>query len=84
MKKPCTLTVRRYVERLIDLDNYLGSFPGATFTDKISLTKLNEILLNSMPNNWSKQGQVQGFDCESITLKKAVNIFERMETADYI
>ena len=32
-----------------------------------------------MPNRWSKQAYVQGFDYESISLKKAVNMFEHME-----
>ena len=44
MKKPCSLTVRPYVARLIDLNEYLESFLGENFTDKISVTKLNEIL----------------------------------------
>ena len=47
--------------------------------DKIGVTKLNEILLNSIPRSWSRQAYVQGFDCESITFKKDVNMFERME-----
>ena len=37
-----------------------------------------------MPNRWSKQAYVQGFHFESITFKKAVNMFERMEIAKYI
>ena len=45
------------------------SFPGATLTDKIGVTKLDEILLNSMPNILSKQAYVQGFHCEAITFK---------------
>ena len=65
--------------RLIDLNEYLHSFPGSTPTHKIGITDLNEILLNSMPNSWSKQAYVQGFDWKSITLKKSVNMFERME-----
>ena len=52
--------------------------------DKISVTKLNEILLNSMPNIWSRQAYVQGFYCESITFKKAVNLFDRMEISESI
>ena len=40
MKTPQSLTVRRYAARLIDLNEYLASFPGATLTDKISVTKL--------------------------------------------
>ena len=53
-------------------------------TDRIGVTKLNEILLNSMPDSWSNQACVQGFDCESITLKKVVNMFEHMEIAESI
>ena len=84
MKKRRSLTVRRYAERLIDLNEYLASFPGADFTDNIGVTELNEILLNSMPNIWSKQACVQGFDCESITFKKDDNMFEHMEIAESI
>ena len=37
-----------------------------------------------MHNIWSKQPYVQGFDSRSISLKEAVNIFERMEIAESI
>ena len=67
MKKMRSLTVRRYAARLIDLKEYLASFPGENLTDKTGITELNEILLNIMPNIWSKQAYVQGFDCEFIT-----------------
>ena len=72
--KPLSLTVRRYMAHLIYLNEYLGSFSGADFTDKIGVTELNDILLNSMPNSCSKQACVQGFDCDSITFNKYVNI----------
>ena len=77
-KKPRSLTLRFYAALLIDLNEYLASFPGATLTYKISVTELKEILPTSMPTSWSKQYYTQGFDCESITFKKAVNIFERI------
>ena len=48
------------------------------------MTELNEILLNSMPNSWRKRDYVQGFDFEYINFKKAVNMFEHMETVEYI
>ena len=32
-----------------------------------------------MSTGWSKQAYVQGFNCETITYFKAVNIFEHME-----
>ena len=37
-----------------------------------------------MSTSWSKQAYVQSFDCETISLKKAVNIFECMEIAESI
>ena len=54
MKKPRALTVRRYAARLINLNEYLASFPGDNLNDKIGVTELNDILLNSMPNSWSR------------------------------
>ena len=79
MKNPRILKVRLYDARLIDLNEYLASFPGATMAEKNGVTELNEILLNSMPNSWPKQAYVQGFYFETIYFKKAVNMFERME-----
>ena len=54
---------------MIDLKEYLSDFPGENISDKIGETKLNEIILISMPNKWSKLVYVQGFYCETIILK---------------
>ena len=75
MRKARSLKVRRYTDRLIDLNEYLSSFPGATFSESFVVTELKEILLNSMPNICSKQECVQDFDCESISFLKSVNMF---------
>ena len=69
MSKPRSLKVRSYVARFIDFNKYLGLFPGDTFSDKIGVTELEKKMLNSMPNDCSKQVYVQGFDCEYILLK---------------
>ena len=45
---------------------------------------MNKFLLNSMTNIWSKQFYVKVFACESITFKKYVNMFERMEIMESI
>ena len=37
-----------------------------------------------MPNIWIKRAFFKGFYCEYITFKSGVNMFERMETAEYI
>ena len=69
----------RYAKRLLDLNEYLASFLGATMDDKIGVTEINEIILKSIPKIWYRQEYVKGFDCEYIYFKKAVNMFESME-----
>ena len=83
-KKSRALTIRRYAARIIDLNEYLASFTGATLNYRIGVTDLNEILHNSIPGSCSKQVYVQGFECESITFKKSVNMFEHMEISESI
>ena len=70
MKKLRSLTIRCYTENSIDLNEYLASSPGANLTNKIGVSELDEILLNSMPNIWYNQDYVQGLDCDYITKKK--------------
>ena len=84
MRKSHGSKVRLHVACLVDLNDYLPSFPGSTPTHKIAMSELNEILLNSMPNSWSKQAYVQGFNWKYTTLKQSVNLFERMDIAEYI
>ena len=79
-----SLKVRRYAERLIDLNESLSSFPGATLADKIDVYELNYILLNSMHNIWSRQAYVQAFDFKCILFKKAVNMFELIKISESI
>ena len=67
MKKIFSLTVRHYAACLINLNEYLVSFLGATLTDKINITESNEILLNRMPKICHKHAYIQVFDCESNT-----------------
>ena len=48
------------------------------------MMELNEILLNIIPNSWSKNAYVQVFDCNYITFKTAFNMFERMDISESI
>ena len=45
--------------------------------------EINNLFLDSMPDIWIRQACVQGFYYETSTLK-SVNMFERMEIAEYI
>ena len=78
IRNPRGLKVRRHTASLIGLNNYLAVLPGEKISDKLFLTEINENLLNGMTNSWSKQANVQGFDCEYITFKAAFNMFEHM------
>ena len=69
---------------LIAFNDYLDFLSGATLYNKIGITELNKISLNSMPNSWSKQAYVQGFDSEIFSFKKAVKMFKQIEIAESI
>ena len=84
MKTPHSLKVIRYAALLIDWNEYLASFLGATMADKMVITELNKFLLNSMPDRSSKQVYVQGFDCENIYFKRSVKMSECMEITESI
>ena len=52
MKKPHSLKLRCYAARLIDMNEYLASFPEECLADKIGVTELNDNIINIMPNSW--------------------------------
>ena len=62
MSNTRVLKVRRYADRLIDLNEYVTLFPGEMASGFSCVTELNGSLLNSMPNIWIKQTYVQVFD----------------------
>ena len=37
-----------------------------------------------MHNSWSKQSNMQGFDCESISFNKSVKTFNQMDISESI
>ena len=45
--------------------------------------ELNQIILHSIRNGWSRKTYVKGSDFEAVNLKHAINIFEGMEIADF-
>ena len=84
MRNQSGLKVRRYTDRLIGINKYLDYFHGETLAETIGVNELNEILLNGMPNSWINQLYVQGFDWESISFLKSVNMFELVDISRYI
>ena len=54
IRKPRGLKVRRYMARLIDLNEYLAVFPGGNMSENNWTTELYKNLLNSTPRSWIK------------------------------
>ena len=69
MRKSRELKLRRYAAILVNLNEYFSALLGEKASDKIGETDINEIIFYSMPNEWSKQVYVKGFDCKTITFK---------------
>ena len=67
-----------------DISEYLDVLPVLKASDKIGEMELKKIPLNILPNGRTKKAYVQGFDCETIHLKKSINMFECMEIAETI
>ena len=51
---PRRLKLRRYTHNLIELNEYLASLAGEKQTEKIGVTELNKMFLDSMPTSCSK------------------------------
>ena len=81
MKNPRSLKFIRYTACMNDINESFSVLTGSMEVNKDYEMRINKILLNSMPNRWSRQLFVQVFDCETITKKSANNI-ERMEISE--
>ena len=79
MRNTHSFKLRQYIARSVNLNEYLDLLPGANISEIFCVTGLNEIFLNSTSNIWSKQVYFQGNDCEYITFKSAVKMFELKE-----
>ena len=64
LRKTHKLKVVYYGAHMIELNEYFFALPVAKACDNIGYTELNEIILNSIPNECSTQAYMQGFDCE--------------------
>ena len=84
IRKTCALKVRFYAYCFVDLNEYLAVLLGAKISNKIWVTKLNEIALNSMSSSWSNQEYVQGFYCEYNNLKICKNVWAHINCRIYL
>ena len=78
MRKPQDIQFKIFVAQLTQLNNYLPLFPVLGAVKRMDPEELNDILLLAVPNPWSRQAYIQGWDFKGWSFKEAWNIFERM------
>ena len=71
-----------FVVRLADINNYISLFPGSDKSKTMDEAELNKILLHYVPNIWSKQYYLQGWDLDIKTFKAACSIFKITKIAE--
>ena len=84
-KKPGIMSIKAYVERVIEINEYLPSFPDPSSTlvsTKLPDDELLDLLEFSIPRAWQKQMVLQGFDPIEGTAEEFVRFCERIEATD--
>ena len=65
-----------FSEQLKELKNCLSLFPGSYDSKNMEDEELNDGLIQAIPNGWSNQAYIQGWDVEVSTYCKTHNIFD--------
>jgi hypothetical protein len=81
MRKPRDSTIREYVDRILELNDYLVYFPtkeGEAEATKLPDEEILDILVFGIPNTWQKKMVELGFDSLSHTPNEFIEICERI------
>jgi hypothetical protein len=81
LKKPEKQTVREYVARLLELNNYLDKFPPFQDNQRFSNEELAEIIEYSMPSMWQQKMVEHCVSSAKSTIDELIDFCERMEFA---
>ena len=68
----------------MEINSVLPLFSGSDASKKMEMEELNEILLHTVLNGWSKQSYLQGWGFELKTYRETCAMFERMEVAEQV
>ena len=81
MRKPRESTIREYVDRILELNDYLVYFPtkdGEADATKLPDEEILDILVFGIPNTWQKKMVELGFDSLSHTPNEFIEVCERI------
>ena len=84
MRKSWSMNFKRFAARLTEINNFLPLLPWSDASNKMEMEELNEILLHEVPNGWSKQSYLQGWDFELNTYRETCSIFDHMEVDEQV
>ena len=81
-KKPSNWTIRQFVSRLQEVNNYLPAFPPFKGDQKLAEEEIIEILKYGSPAKWTHELTRQGDGGKEKTLSEIVQFFERQALAE--
>ena len=84
MRKPRDIIFKIFTARLTEINNFLPIFPVLDATKNIPPKEINEILIYALPNSWSKQAYLQGWDFKMKTFRETCAIFDLMEISEQV
>ena len=80
VKKPKDLSVRDFISRVQELNNYLDKFPTdveGVMGTRLPDDELKEIIYHAIPNSWRKQMTLQGFNYPTEDIVEMIRFCEQ-------
>lgn len=83
MRKPYTMKVKHFKNRVLDINNMLQKFPpDFNEAQKLSESELKEIIQYGLPVKWNNEMIRQNFDPTKSTLHELIEFYERQECVE--
>ena len=84
LRKPEAMKTREWVARIVEINNYLPSFPkqGETTPTKLPDDELLDLMEFGVPNSWQRTMILQNFDPVTSTISGFVEFCERLERVE--
>ena len=84
MKKPHDMSIKEYVARAVEINNYLLQFPPSVPTGnskKLTNNKLLELLEFGIPLKWRNKLHLKKIKVQEHTIKEFTKMCKRIESA---
>jgi hypothetical protein len=87
MRKPQSMKIRNYVDRILEINNYLKYFPtktGETAATILPDDEIMDILTYGIPNSWQKKIVELNFDTQASNPNEFIELCERISYGETI